>query len=96
VPPALDHAAGAVRPGAALAPLAEFRLEPVEENTAARVPERARVGTSPRFRDMRASLGPPTDRSLHTTVQVTDELSTQPRATQRGARDDQSLKNTFL
>ncbi len=42
--------------------LAEFRLEPVEENTATRVPERARVGTGPRFREMRASLGPPTDR----------------------------------
>ncbi len=45
-------------PAAARAPLAGFRLEPVEENTATRVPERARVGTGPRFREMRASLGP--------------------------------------
>ena len=85
-------------PGAALAPLAEFRLEPVEENTATRVPERARVGTDgPRFREMRASLGPPTDRSLHMTVQVTEERTvTQPRATQRGFQDDKGFKNTFL
>jgi hypothetical protein len=73
-------------PGAALAHLAEFRLEPVEENTATRVPERARLVTGPRFREMRASLGPPTDRSVHMTVRATDELSTQPRATQRGFR----------
>ena len=83
-------------PAAALAHLAEFRLEPVEENTATRVPERARVGMGQRFREMRASLGPPTDRSLHMTVRATDELSTQPRATQRGAQDVKILKNTFL
>jgi hypothetical protein len=45
---------------------------------------------------MRASLGPPTDRSLHMTVRVTDELSTRPRATQTGFQDDESFKNTFL
>jgi hypothetical protein len=45
---------------------------------------------------MRASLGPPTDRSLHMTVRVTDELSTRPRATRRGFQDDKGFKNTFL
>ena len=45
---------------------------------------------------MRASLGPPTARSLHMTVRVTDELSTQPRATQRGFQDDKGFQNTLL
>jgi hypothetical protein len=59
-------------------------------------PTRAPVGTGPRFREMRAYLGPPTDRCLHMTVRVTDELSTQPRATQRGFQDDKRFKNTLL
>jgi hypothetical protein len=83
-------------PAAALAPLAEFRLEPVEENTATRVPERARVGTGHAL----ARCAPPSGRrptDLCTlTVRVTDDLSTRPRATQRGFQDDKGFKNTFL
>jgi len=45
-------------PAAALAHLAEFRLEPVEENTATRVPERARVGAGLAF----AKCAPPSGR----------------------------------
>ncbi len=83
-------------PGAALAHLAEFRLEPVEENTATRVPERARVGTGPRSREMRAFLGPPTDRPSHMTVRVTDELSTQPEQPKGGFRMTKASRTPFF
>ncbi len=45
-------------PGAARAHLAEFRLEPVEENTATRVPERVTVGAGRAF----AKCAPPSGR----------------------------------
>jgi hypothetical protein len=84
-------------PGAALAPLAEFRLEPVEENTATRVPERARVGTGHAFAKCAPPSGRrPTDRCT-LTVRVTDGRTVNTaRATQRGFQDDKGFKNTFL